>query len=47
MYIKLWHLMATRSFETSGTTYPATQRHIPEDQKPQVGLQTTFFCYLK
>jgi len=28
---------ATRSFETSGTTYPATQSHIQEDRSP--GLQ--------
>jgi hypothetical protein len=35
-------MMATRFFETSGTTYLATQRLIPEDQNPQVGLNQHF-----
>ena len=26
-------MKAVGSFETSGTVYPVTQRHIPEDQK--------------
>jgi len=27
-------MMVTRPFQTSGTTYPATQRHIPEGRNP-------------
>jgi hypothetical protein len=38
--------MATPSFETSETTYPATQRHIPEDWNSRlhhyVNLEITF-----
>jgi hypothetical protein len=37
-------IMAIRSFETSGTTYPANQHHIPEDRKPEVGF--TYFSIL-
>ena len=29
-------LNATHTFETSGTNYPATQHHIPEDLKLQL-----------
>jgi hypothetical protein len=28
------HVKVTRFFETSGVTYPATQRHIPENTSP-------------
>jgi hypothetical protein len=31
MDLKYCKMKATRSFETSGTFYPATQRHIAED----------------
>ena len=36
-------IMATRFFETSRTSYPATQRHIPEDRMPQVGFNPHIF----
>jgi len=28
--------MVTHSSKTSGTTYPATQRHVPEDPNPRL-----------
>jgi len=31
MVLEYWKMKATRSFETSGTFCPATQRHIVED----------------
>ena len=34
MHFESLALKATASFETSGTAYPATQRHVPEGRNP-------------
>jgi len=38
-------MKVTRSFETSETTYPATQRHIPESQNSSFLIE--FACIFK